>query len=85
MNSTEPEGVAKEVVGEFKEKAGAVLGDPAMELSGKAKALCGQSQQMVADAAEVAREAIAESPLRVLAITLGVGVVLGALWSKSRS
>ncbi|MCP3726276.1 DUF883 C-terminal domain-containing protein [Paraburkholderia sp. CNPSo 3272] len=84
MSSEKVEGVAKEIAGEAQEKVGAALGDPAMELAGTAKALCGESRQLVADAAVVAREAMAENPLRVLGITAAIGFALGLLWSRSR-
>ncbi|WP_321921320.1 CsbD family protein [Paraburkholderia guartelaensis] len=84
MTSEKVEGIAKEIAGEAQEKVGAALNDPAMELAGTAKVLCGESRQLVADAAVVAREAIAESPLRVLGITAAIGFALGLLWRRSR-
>jgi hypothetical protein len=55
-----------------------------MKLSGKAKALCGKSEQLVADAAVVAREAMAEKPLAVLGAAIGIGFALGTLWAWNR-
>lgn len=82
--TTKAEGVIDEATGELKDAAGAVLNDPAMRISGKAKALCGESRQLIADAALVARDVMAEKPLLVLGATAGIGFVLGALWAWGR-
>jgi uncharacterized protein YjbJ (UPF0337 family) len=84
METTKTEGVVHEVAGEAQEVAGEMLGDAGMQLSGEAKALCGKSQQLVADAAVVAREAIADNPLAVLGAAVGIGFALGALWAWNR-
>lgn len=74
----------KEAVGNLKDTVGAAIGDPALRFSGKAKALCGQSQQLMGDAADVARDAISENPLVVLGAAVAAGFVFGALWAKAR-
>jgi uncharacterized protein YjbJ (UPF0337 family) len=84
METTKAEGVIHEVAGGAQEAAGKILGDPGMQLSGKARALCGKSQQLAADTAVVAREAIAENPLAVLGAAVGIGFALGALWAWNR-
>jgi len=84
MNSTEAQGIGREIAGGVQETAGAMADDRAMELTGMVKTLRGDSQQLVADAAVVAREAITENPLRVLGITAALGFALGALWCSSR-
>ncbi|MCI0152042.1 CsbD family protein [Paraburkholderia sediminicola] len=84
METTKAEGVIHEVAGNAQEVAGAMLDDAGMKLSGKAKALCGKSQQLMADAAVVAREAIADNPVAVLGAAIGIGFALGALWAWNR-
>jgi len=81
--ATKAEGIVDEATGKLKDAAGALLDDPAMRISGKAKALCGESQQLMADAA-VAREAISDNPLLALGAAAGIGFVLGALWAWGR-
>ena len=82
--ATKAEAVIDEATGKLKDAAGAILDDPAMRISGKAKALCGESRQLMADAAVVARDVMSESPLLVLSATAGIGFVLGALWARGR-
>lgn len=84
METTKVEGMAREAAGEAKQMAGDLLGDPGMQLSGKAKALCGRSQELMADAALVARDAMSDKPLVVLGAAIGIGFALGALWANNR-
>lgn len=83
MDTGDVNGAAKEAAGNLKDMVGAAIGDPALQLSGKAKALCGRSQELIGDAAEVARDTISESPLLVLGAAVAVGFVLGTLWARS--
>jgi uncharacterized protein YjbJ (UPF0337 family) len=84
METTKAEGIAREMAGDAQEAVGEILGDAGMQLSGQAKALCGKSQQLVADATVVAREAIADNPLAILGAAAGIGFALGALWAWNR-
>jgi len=84
MESTKTESMIREMAGNAQQAAGEMLGDAQMKLSGKAKALCGKSQQLVADAAVVARDTMADRPLAVLGAVVGIGFVLGALWAWNR-
>ncbi|MCP3726267.1 CsbD family protein [Paraburkholderia sp. CNPSo 3272] len=84
METTKADGLVEEVAGSAKAAAGEVLGDPEMTLSGNAKALCGKSAQLLGDAADVARDALSESPMSVLGATFGIGLVIGALWAWNR-
>ncbi len=84
METDKTTGMVREAAGGAQEALGDMLGDASMQLSGKAKELCGKSQQLVADAALVAREAMAEKPLAVLGVAVGVGIALGALWAWNR-
>ncbi|HTH62252.1 MAG TPA: CsbD family protein [Paraburkholderia sp.] len=84
METTKTEGVMHEAVGRATEAAGDMLGDAGTTLRGNAKVLCGKSMQMVGDAADVARDALADKPLAVLGAALGVGFVIGALWAGNR-
>ena len=84
METEKTAGMVREVAGGAQEAVGEMLGDASMQLSGKAKELCGKSQQLMADAAIVAREAMAEKPLAVLGAAAGIGFVLGALWAWNR-
>ena len=83
--ATKTEGIIDEATGELKDAVGAILDDPAMRISGKAKALCGESRQLMADAAIVARDVMSENPLLVLGATAAIGFVLGALWASGRN
>jgi len=84
METDKMVGGIREAAGGAQEAVGEMLGDASMKLSGKAKALCGKSQQLVADAAVVAREAMAEKPLAVLGAAIGIGFALGTLWAWNR-
>jgi uncharacterized protein YjbJ (UPF0337 family) len=84
METEKTVGMVREAAGGAQEAVGDMLGDASMQLSGKAKALCGKSQQLVADAAVVAREAMAEKPLAVLGAVVGIGFALGAVWAWNR-
>ncbi|MEM5326347.1 CsbD family protein [Paraburkholderia sp. JHI2823] len=76
--------MAREVAGEAKDLAGDVLDDPEMRLYGKAKALCGKSQRLAANAADAARDTVSENPLSMLGVAAGIGVLVGAWWAASR-
>lgn len=84
MEAARTEGIARQMAGAAQEAVGEMLGDGSTQLSGKAKELCGKSQQLMADAAVVAREAMADRPLAVLGAALGIGIALGALWAWNR-
>ena len=84
METDKTMGMVREAASGAQEALGDLLGDASMQISGKAKELCGKSQQLVADAALVARDAMAEKPLVVLGAAVGVGIALGALWAWNR-
>ncbi|MEX3686479.1 CsbD family protein [Paraburkholderia sp. BR14263] len=84
MGTTKTEGRVRELAGDAQEAVGELLGDASTRLSGKAKALCGKSQQLATDAAVVTRETIADNPLATVGIAVGIGFALGALWGASR-
>jgi uncharacterized protein YjbJ (UPF0337 family) len=84
MESTKAEGVVREAVGTVQETVGSVIGDASAQLSGRAKALCGKTQQLYADAVDVARDSIVEKPMATLAIAAVAGFALGALWASNR-
>ncbi|QBR03073.1 glycine zipper domain-containing protein [Paraburkholderia pallida] len=77
-------GMMREAAGEAQELAGDLLGDADMHLYGRAKALCGKSQRLAADATMTARDTVAENPLSMLGVAVGVGFLVGALWAARR-
>jgi uncharacterized protein YjbJ (UPF0337 family) len=84
MEVEKMKGMMHEATGKAEELAGTTLGDTSMRLSGKARALCGNSQRLAANAALAAREMASENPMAVLSVALGVGFVVGALWASNR-
>lgn len=84
METASTVGKVREMAGGAQEAIGEMLDDANMKLSGKAKELCGKSQQLMSDAAVVARDALAEKPLVVLGAAVGIGIALGALWAWNR-
>jgi ElaB/YqjD/DUF883 family membrane-anchored ribosome-binding protein len=84
MRTTNVQAVASEVAGEAQQLAGHILGDPAATLAGKAKVLCGKSQQAFNNATAVTRENVADKPMTALGIAVAVGFALGAAWSRNR-
>ena len=85
METIKPEGVLHEVEGKVQNTAGTATGDAAAQLSGKAKELRGKAQQLCADTATVARDAVSNNPLGTLAVAVGAGLLLGALWSRNHT
>lgn len=85
METTGAEGMIREAAGKIEQTVGAALGDTGEQISGKTKELYGKTQQLCADAASVARDAMADSPLATLGVALGAGFLLGALWSWNRA
>lgn len=84
MEMAKTKGAVQEVTGGAKAAAGDMLGDTGMHLAGKAKELCGKSQQLTADAAETARDMVTDNPLMMLGVAAGVGMIIGALWAWRR-
>ena len=84
METTKAEGVVREAVGTVQETVGGMIGDTGEQLAGRAKALCGKTQQLYADAVDVARDSIVEKPMATLAIAAAAGFALGVLWAWNR-
>ncbi|WP_027796331.1 CsbD family protein [Paraburkholderia acidipaludis] len=84
METAKVKGMAQEVAGRAEELAGDALGDTGTHLVGKTRALCGSLQRLAANAASSARETVSGNPLAALGIALGIGMLVGALWSANR-
>jgi uncharacterized protein YjbJ (UPF0337 family) len=84
METTKAEGVLQEAEGMAEDTIGTATGNSATQLSGKTNELRGKAQKLCADTASVARDAMSNNPLGSLAVAIGAGFVLGALWSWNR-
>jgi uncharacterized protein YjbJ (UPF0337 family) len=85
METIKTEGVLHEAEGKVHGAIGAATGDSGAQVSGKAKELRGKAQQLCADTASVARNAMSDKPLGTLAVAVGAGVLIGALWSRNHT
>ncbi|MFC0398794.1 CsbD family protein [Paraburkholderia rhizosphaerae] len=85
METTKLEGTLREAAGNVKDTLGDLTGDVGMQVSGKAKALCGSAQQACADAATLARDSVVDRPLTTLAVVATTGFLLGILWKSNRA
>jgi ElaB/YqjD/DUF883 family membrane-anchored ribosome-binding protein len=84
MDTTGEEGALPEVAGDVQQTAGNLPGDTSAHVSGTAKELSRNAQQLYADCAELIRASAVERPFSALAIAAGVGFILGALHAASR-
>ena len=84
METTKAEGTLREAAGTVKETVGSLTGDAGLQLEGKVDELRGKAQQLCADATDLAREAMASSPLAILAGVTVFGFVAGVLWAGRR-
>ncbi len=81
MNSNEFEGVARNIGGRVQDAAGALAGDPGLQLKGKAQQLAGEIQARSGEALSSAREMAAARPVGSMLIAAAIGFGLGALWA----
>lgn len=79
MNEDQVEGTANKVAGRIQDAAGAFIGDPDLQLEGKARAAAGDVQAKAGDAVERLRDWTADRPLSAVLITASVAFVLGRL------
>ena len=84
METTKTEGTLRQAVGEVKETVGSLAGDVGLQLKGTADELRGKAQQLCSDTSGLARDAMSAKPITVLACAVGMGFVIGALWSRGR-
>jgi uncharacterized protein YjbJ (UPF0337 family) len=84
METTRVKGMMHEMAGRAEELAGEARGDTGTRLSGKAKALYGNSQRLAANAACTARETVSGKPMTALSVAIGLGFLVGALWASNR-
>lgn len=82
MNSHEVEGTVRNVAGKIEDAAGALTGDPAMQVQGKVRQLAGSAQAKAGETLDDVREQVASRPIGSMLIAAGVAFVLGALWAR---
>ncbi|HEV7123563.1 MAG TPA: CsbD family protein [Rhodanobacter sp.] len=79
MNEDQVRGTVKKVAGRIEHAAGALSGDAATQLEGKARAAAGAVQDKAGDAVESVREWTADRPLSAILIAAGIAFALGRL------
>jgi uncharacterized protein YjbJ (UPF0337 family) len=85
METTKLEGTLREAAENAKDTVGNLTGEFNMQVSGKAKALCGSAKQACADAATLTRDSVFDRPLTTLAVVATTGFLLGVLWKLNRA
>ena len=76
------EGAAQEFGGKIQDAVGGATGDAGTQAMGKVRQAAGKLQQSYGDAVDSVREAAADNPIATLAVAVGLGFLLGALWSR---
>lgn len=82
MDINEVEGTVRNVVGKVQDAAGALTGDTANQLKGKATQAAGVAQAKAGEALDNVRELAADRPVGTLMITAGIAFLLGMLFAR---
>lgn len=82
MNHEQVTGALDNVAGKVQQAAGALTDDQALKLEGAAREIGGKAKGAYGDAVESVRSYAERKPFGALAISAGVGVILGVLLAR---
>ncbi|BBU31366.1 hypothetical protein BTHE68_51000 [Burkholderia sp. THE68] len=83
MDSNSVGQTVKEIADKAQDAAGDLMGETGTQAVDKARELGGKAQQLYADTTEIVRNKTVDSPFTALAITAGLGFLLGAIWATA--
>ncbi|WPB58358.1 CsbD family protein [Xylophilus sp. GOD-11R] len=76
------EGTVQKLAGRVQDAVGAVTGDTSTQAEGKARQAAGEAQKTYGEVVDQIRETAVTNPLVSVAVLVGLGFVLGAVWTK---
>jgi uncharacterized protein YjbJ (UPF0337 family) len=79
------QGTVKEVAGRVQEAVGQVTGDQSTRFEGQTRQLLGKAERGYGEVLNRLRESAVTNPVATVAIIVGVGFILGALWERRES
>jgi|GEM_PF-364969 len=85
MDSDKVEGKVTEIAGKLQNAAGDLLDETGAQAVGRARELGDKAQQLYADTTEILRNKTLDSPFTALAVSAGLGFLLGAIWATATS
>lgn len=75
-------GTVKDIAGKAQDALGGVTGDAATQIQGKVRQAAGNVQKSYGAAVDGLRNVATGNPIATLAVTAGLGFLLGVFWSR---
>jgi uncharacterized protein YjbJ (UPF0337 family) len=82
MSHEEIKGVVGEVAGKIQKTVGELSGDDKMQLEGAAREVAGKAKAKYGEAVDDVRDLASRKPIAAIAMGVGVGFLLGALFAR---